>query len=228
MDYLPFMKPNSAMGFAPQTSMRSLGIPVVMDLKVGNEPLDSDKIYKVATGQGVIEAIEFMNTKVMQVVDLTQMKDTGVESWRLLADHIRAMSPITQDKFEFVSRARPLQADLGISYQDVQWKPVGLTSKGMLAKVAVRVKNYGATASDGSYKVRISANKHGNNYAKTTEYQQLGQDEEIPSLQPGEEKIFYWKVNVPLHEFGPYSVTAQIQGADDESNPTNNEVTRWF
>ncbi len=206
-------------------------IPMVQDILVQGKSLESNTIYRMATGGGLIYAIHYINKNILNFISLDGMEDLGIENWKVLEKYIHAQSPMTSDKLQDWGRFRTLQSDLGLSYEDVSWEPLRLTEKGMLANVQVKVSNSGATASkfgeNHQPTVHLLTNKNGTNSALNPQYEPLSSPRDIPLLNPGESKIYSWQVTLPSFE-GIYSVTAQIRGLESEVNHSNHEITRFF
>jgi hypothetical protein len=215
----------------PSSMIGIESIPMVQDIRIQGQPLDPNATYKMATGGGLIYALEFINKNIINLISLDSIQDTQVEDWRILADHIQALSPITQEKLQDQDRIQTLQQDLGISSENLTWEPIRRTQGGMLANIRVKVRNYGAAASTVESStpptVQLMSNRNGVNYAVDPEYYSLSDSQGIPSLSPGESKEYQWQAIVPEYD-GIYPITAQIHGVNSEVNHSNDQVTRLF
>lgn len=209
------------------------GIQNVTDIKIQGQDLESNRMYNVATGGGIIEGIEFFNSYSPFKISLEGVQDTGQENWRVLKDYFASLSPLTPDKVTVGDRVRTKQSDVGVLYDDVQWEPIMKTTEGMVANIRVKIRNYGMSESPVGFfgegpVLRILQNKNGTDYSSDPDYVALGEPHPIRSMTRGDFEEYVWQeVTLPEHN-GIYEVTAQISGNDHETNHTNDLVTRYF
>jgi hypothetical protein len=195
-------------------------------------PLDPKKTYRVAAGGGVIEAFTFLNSVLPNFVPLDGIQDTGRESWRILADHVRSLSVITENNVSIGGRIRSLQSNLGVVYNDIRWTPLKVTPNGVFAKIQVIVRNFGELPSKApdlnSPMIHILLNRNGSDYGPTEQYIPAGSPKKIPSLSRDQSFVFEWdKVFLPVHN-GLYNLRVEIRDTQDEIDHTNDQVIRWF
>lgn len=84
---------------------------------VGGKEVQPQKQYLVAMGEGIMETINFLEVRLNAKIPRTEQFDTGLEQWRILADYIKRISPITSDKIPRGGRLVPTRSDLGL-YSD--------------------------------------------------------------------------------------------------------------
>jgi len=215
---------------SPFTSEHNL--PVVQDILIQGEPLDLNRKYTMATGGGLIEAIEFIDKQIVNAIPLDGLVDTGKENWRVLEEYIHEHSPLTPDKVPTGERIRTRQSDLGIYDGDIEWQPHSKEKDGMVARVKVRIKNYGlnnslaGSVSNGP-RLHIFFNKQGIETGIDPDFQELATSWPIPSLAPGESTWATWDVILP-EIAGMFPVTFKLDSSSSEVNITNKEVTHWF
>jgi hypothetical protein len=200
---------------------------ILQEVLIGGRPLDKGATYRVAAGGGIVLAIRFLNSIIPNAIPLDGLEDTGLEDWRVLADHVRAVTPVTPGKIAVGNRIRSVQPDLGLLPSDVVATPLGRSPGGVRARVKVTVRNYGVTPSGpGSY-VRIAGNRRGTDTTVDPDWVGLGERQPLPPLKTGEARSFEWEVLVP-GEGDLYSVSAFLDGVVAEVNSSNDSITHWF
>jgi hypothetical protein len=168
-------------------------------------------------------------------VPIDQMRDTGQEDWRVMADYFTAHAPLKSDAVPF-GRVHTTAADLGILYDDLSWTPQSRNAAtgAITARIQVRVRNTGmktSPAGDGASsgpRVSLLINDHGVNYAVTPSYRDAGTTQALPELAPGQSAILSWESVTLPQTLGLYALTARVVGNDSELNHSNDEVTRHF
>jgi 5'-nucleotidase len=196
-------------------------------------PLDPNKTYRVALGGGIIEAFTFLNSILPNFVPMEGIHDTGRESWRVLADYVRSLGVINESKISIGGRIRSLQPNLGVAYNDVRWLPIFSNSRGTMAKIQVKIRNYGeetskAQAGRGFATVQLLLNANGSDYGPTPIYEPAAEPRRIPPLARDESVTLEWdNVFLPIHQ-GLHNLRVEIQNTDDEVDHTNDQVIRWF
>jgi 5'-nucleotidase len=207
---------------------------IIDDLKVRGQPLEDDRVYQVATTDGVIEAIRFVNSILPGAIPIDEngIHDSGIETWRVLAEYVSHLSPLTPDKVTVGNRIQSKQPDLGLFYDDVQVTPERVVrahdGQSMVsAQVRVRVRNFGVEASKGASTVHLYGNRNGIDQSVDWEDQDLGASAAVPALKSGDAMSYTFEVTIP-GEAGLYPLDVRIDGKDQESNLSNNEVIRWI
>jgi hypothetical protein len=204
------------------------GNPLIKSITVQGEPLNPERTYQLAAGGGILEALKFINFLMPDTVPLDGLIDTQEESWRVMAEYLRAISPVTREKVSIGTRMQTVQSDLGVLYDDVSWEPLTGLGKTVTAKVRARVRNFGAgPASAVGQSIRLAINANGADYSVDAQWVEVGSPKTIRALGPQESQIFEWEVQIPRSR-GTYSIAAQIQGNRGELNTSNDEVIRWF
>jgi 5'-nucleotidase/UDP-sugar diphosphatase len=195
---------------------------------VNGSPLDANRTYLVAGGGGIFESINVLNEMIPNVIPIAGMKDTGIESWRSMVDHIRALSPVTPQKLTVGGRLESVAPDLGIYDNDVSWSPTRVNGQAVTAKITVQVKNYGQTATPESGPIlMLQKNKNGNDLSTDSIYIPLTANIPIASLQPGESRSYSATVTL-TPDRSLYSINAMIRGNGTESDHSNDDVLKYF
>ena len=90
----------------------------VVSLKYQGEEILDDQIYRIASSQGIIEALKQVKE---ELPGLTNIQDTHVELWPVLRDYFKSHSPIrSEDSLLKVSgRIRTVQPDLALLNENV-------------------------------------------------------------------------------------------------------------
>lgn len=217
----------------------------VEEIKIQGVPLNLNATYRMATNTAVVESIHFFNQKVKEVINplarfiptpdmipLDKMEDTRVETWRVIKNYIRSISPITPKNLSFGNRIQSVYSDLGVYQHDVSWEPQFQSKKGMFARIHASIKNYGNRRSSAGTiyegpRVHLLSNKNGINETVLPEYREIGVNYPIPTLAPGDVVEFEWDSWVPEYS-GLFPITVKIEGTNEEIHQKNDEVTVWF
>ena len=209
------------------------GIPVVKDIQIFNPstseylPLKESSNYTVATGGGLIESIQWLNSKLGKVIPLDELRDTEKENWRVLADQVRATTPLTRENVTVGDRIQTAQSNLGVYPIDITWVPKAPSATGWTAEVRAKIRNYGSSRSHPGPQVRLLLNKNRSNLSIEPDYIEDPLVYELKLLEPGEFQELVWNVTVPKGEES-FPVTVRIFGIDEEVNTTNHEATVWL
>ncbi len=225
---------NLALDFENPDGQRFVGIesiPVIKDFEIMSSessflPLEDSRVYDVATGGGLIEAIEFMNSKLWSVISLEGLKDSGKENWRALADQIRERPNLNSDTVTIGNRIRTLRANLGLYPTDVRWKVREAEPAVWVAEIRARVTNYGSHSSVEGPEVKLLMNQNLSNLAIEPDYLEDPVSHRLGIIAPGEFQEVGWQISLP-HVDHPIPVTLRIVGAETEVNTTNHEITVW-
>jgi 2',3'-cyclic-nucleotide 2'-phosphodiesterase (5'-nucleotidase family) len=92
---------------------------VVKNLKVGNKKVDTKKFYKISATQGVLQAFDFLK-RAGTDVGIKNIKDTGIEAWRVIKDHVVSKSPVTREKAKWEGRVRTVQPDIFVPLEQIE------------------------------------------------------------------------------------------------------------
>jgi hypothetical protein len=209
---------------------------MVQDLRIDGQPLKLNQTYSMATGGGLIYALEFLHDKSFGLLPLAPVTDLGIENWKVLGEYMHSISPILPEQLTDRDRIRTIQADLGVSSDDIQMIPIRRELEGLMTRVQVRVRNYGATASPEGLgaTVQLVLSQRGFGFDWTDQatpeipeiFHTVGAPQEIPQLAPGASQTFEWTALLP-EKLGVYGVTAQLLGVAQQVNHTNDTATRW-
>jgi 5'-nucleotidase/UDP-sugar diphosphatase len=210
---------------------------VVEDVRVRGEPLELERVYRVAASQGILETIEFINEFVPGTplpVDPKSVRDTGVETWRVLSEYLAARSPVTLEKVP-TGRIRSETPDLGLAIDDIEVRilserPVAKEPGRTLAnaRVRARVRNFGhAALPRGEARAQLLSSENGLDLTRPDRFLEAGNLFVLPALAPDQETVVEWDASF-RGDFGYYPVTVRILSEGTESNLSNNHVTRWI
>ena len=204
----------------------------VQDIRVAGQPLDLERFYNVALGDGIVQGMKFINSYLGQVLPLENLIDTGKENWDVLSDYVSKLGSL--DRVNILGgRIQTLHSDLGIAFEDLNWKPLEYSDKGMKAEVSAKIRNYGRTASKEGHwyskgpTLHVYTNRNAENQALDPELVDLGVPFDMPSIPAGGYVTFVWTVTLPEVD-KRFPVTVKLEGLQNEVNTTNNEMSRWF
>jgi 2',3'-cyclic-nucleotide 2'-phosphodiesterase (5'-nucleotidase family) len=195
-------------------------------LLIDGKPIVQSQDYLIATGEGMLQTVAFINSLISNLIPTDTVQDSGLEAWRVLADSVEKLSPVILDKLAIKERIKSPHADLKLFYDDVAWEPIrkGHTTEAMLH---VRVKNYGESASSATgNQITLSVNRNGNNLALATDLQAIGEPLSVPALNPGEERELSQKVEL-TEDRGVFSVNVELKH-NDSGTETTDSVLRYF
>ncbi len=207
-------------------------IPVVKEIQILDsnsqfQPLKGSNLYTLATGGGLVEGIKMFNARLWSIIPLDGMQDTGKENWRVLADQIRARSPLRANNVTVGDRIRTIQENIGIYPVDVTWTPKEQVRGGWRAEIHARIRNYGETTSKIGPQVRLLLNKNRSDLSIAPNYDEDKIIHTLEKIEPGGFQDLAWEVLMPEVE-GAFPVTIRITGAEKEVNTTNHEATVWL
>ncbi|MBI3542381.1 MAG: bifunctional metallophosphatase/5'-nucleotidase [Deltaproteobacteria bacterium] len=111
-------------------------------LEIGGRPVDPKRQYLVAVPEGINQAIDFLEKFWGNKIERTDVRDTGVEDWRVLSAYVQKHSPLTSALIGRGGRLSVLQSDLAI-YAD----EVATTRGGAQIWASVLVRNLGTSES---------------------------------------------------------------------------------
>ncbi|MGK5087974.1 metallophosphoesterase [Bdellovibrionota bacterium FG-2] len=113
------------------------GGSAIRSIKIGGEPLNRDKKYRVAISDGLWLAITLANQKLHLGIDLSQMETSNIEAWRAVADYAASLGTIRKSDVRVGQASRILGPDLAVFYYGMEWNGQELT---------VEVENIGTAA----------------------------------------------------------------------------------
>lgn len=197
------------------------------NLRIGGQPVHRDLYYRVATSEGIMRAIAFINSKNRSWIPITNVHDTGIEQWKALDQHIKVITPITSEKVQIGNRLRVISPDLGTLREWVTWDIE--TSDQQLATVRVRaqIKNFGklASAPKGAV-VRFFGNLNRADETREPDLVELSAPHALGKLAPGTVKTVEWRASVP-GERGLFPIWIRVD-SPGETNASNDTAMRWI
>ncbi len=221
-------KPEEALRLpAPDPGPVLTSSSIIQEVKIQGKPLDPARSYKVAASGGVMATLKFLDTILPNAVPISRVRDTGLEGWRVMIDHLRAISPVTPDKIPTGVRIRSLDPDLAVFAEDIQVKELSRTMEGLHARVQVSVRNVGMSASPQGTRLRVLGDLNGQDTSRDPAYTDLVQPDVLPALGPLEQARFEHDLLIPSGE-SLGSVTLVVEPVTNEVNLTNNQAVRWL
>lgn len=115
---------------------KSSEIPIVTELKIGGEPIDMGRKYTVALTDGMLLALQLANDKFHLGLELTDIRDTGVEGWRAVLAYALKVRKFTADGLREGGRSYTTTADPAVFHY-------GITYDATAEGLAVTVSNEG-------------------------------------------------------------------------------------
>lgn len=205
----------------PQSSFQNISI--------GGTPLDPDRVYRIVVSYGVIESIRFINQLIPGLISIEDLKDTGIEAWKAIANYVQEKKVITLDSLDLGSRLRTREFDLGVHYNDIRWKNVEFHGDEATADIEVTIHNTGQSPSRlDSAKISLLKNQYGSDLSQDPKYSTLD-SRKLAVLQPGAfQKVIFSGIRL-TQDRGVFPLSVQISTSEGvETNLLNNEVTHWF
>jgi len=121
--------------------------PVIQKMLINGKPIQNSKSYKVAMSGGIKESLDFLNSIIPGMVDLDSLKDSQVESWRILKEYLnRFNKPIRYNDIQFGTRLVTLNTDLAIKTDSIAYKIL----PDQKLQLSFDVTNFGSTPSAGN------------------------------------------------------------------------------
>jgi hypothetical protein len=167
------------------------GKKALKSLEIGGRPVEAKKQYLVALPHGIVEAIEFLENAMGNKIERTDVRDTGMEDWRVLGNYLQKHSPIDSNTITRGGRITVLQSDLALYNDEIE-----LDRSDMLVVARVKVRNLGS-AQSGPRTLTMT-------YDKTPEYvvddpnpADVGSTVTVPPIAPGESVTLRVSMNLP-------------------------------
>lgn len=92
---------------------------VVKDFRISSKRMDTNKFYKISATEGILQAFDFLK-RAGTDVGIKNIKDTGIEAWRVIKDHVVSMSPVTTAKAKWEGRVRTIQPDIFVPLEQIE------------------------------------------------------------------------------------------------------------
>lgn len=113
--------------FSSLSELFALPSPVLKQVRIGGQELDPRRIYNVSMSGGMLETFKFVNRLVPGLIPLDQVRDTGQETWKLVADSLGRRSQalpgrlLTAESITQGDRLRIQGSDLALYLREVQF-----------------------------------------------------------------------------------------------------------
>lgn len=166
------------------------GLPKIKSILIGGVPLEASKRYKIAITDGVLLAIQMANDLTNLGLDLSDIRDSGVEGWQSVVNYVKKVGEISAEAYAVGGRTYTQGPDAAIYYYGISWDGSQLT---------IEVQNQGLKSSAPGT-VSCSAGIPDGYVAYATELQEwtrLG-EAAVPGLMPGAKA----KVTIPWSSQG--------------------------
>jgi 2',3'-cyclic-nucleotide 2'-phosphodiesterase (5'-nucleotidase family) len=202
---------------------------VIQSIKIGGRTLRLDQNYQVAASGGLIETIGFINSILPNFLEISNLQETGTESWQVARDYLKQFPELTKDRVTIGDRFRTLGPDVAVLKNEIEWTPFYSTEGGFVADIKARIFNHGASPLTGrEISLKIQGNLNAPDTTIPPEWVEIGKRFSLPRLGPGDSREFHWsKVEIP-GDRGLFQVRVAVDGAQDENNISNNGAVVWF
>jgi hypothetical protein len=193
-------------------------------LELDGKPVDPNRMYTVAGTDGIVDAISLINTFGIDI-GVAEIKDSGVEAWRVIANYFKTLSPITKDKLVWENRVRTLQPDVTVRPEEID--TTSLDSHTL--NISVTIRNTGMQKAIGSELTIVRAPNPGDTLAdRNIDVVSKSQPISVNDLNPGEAQ----KINVPWDITGlapgRYAITYSLSPAAGELETENNVLDSYI
>ncbi len=202
----------------------------VKNIKIRGKDLDLNGFYTAASSGGILFAIQFINSLLPGAIRIYDLKDSGMEAWRVIKDYAQARSPLTPDKIPVGNRTRSESQDLGFFNYDVKMTPIHAVPDQLKARINVRIRNFGmvASANSGS-SLHFYSNRHGTDFAEEPDWEEISKPMILPSVLNNSGEFFFEQDLTFSGANGIYPLRVALDGdAQKELNTTNNEAVIFF
>ena len=95
----------------------------IKKFKIGNREISPLKTYTVAGTDGVLQALGMLRLFGFDL-GVKNIKDSGQEAWRVVANKLKQISPIDSEKAKWQGRIRSVQPDIHISSEDLVFERI--------------------------------------------------------------------------------------------------------
>lgn len=209
---------------SPQDWIESDPTPIIRSMTIGGSAVEGEKEYSVAYSGGIHHTLSFISGLLPGIFKLEKEKETGIEAWQALRDHLESMSPLTGAKLGYGKRLRSLAADLTVLPWDIEAHPTG---ESIYAKITVR--NLGNTPSTiQKSSLLIQGHRPGSDPLVQVNPVLLTPPLTIPVLGIDEFKTF--EVTIPFKKTDDayFPVLISIKSETRDASLGNNQVLRWI
>lgn len=106
-----------------QPKGQGVPVPLIKSIKIGGQPLDQSRRYKVGLTDGMLTALTIANDKFSLGMDLANVQDTGIEGWRAVIAYGLKVKSFNVDSLREGGRSYTTTPDLavftyGVKYQN--------------------------------------------------------------------------------------------------------------
>lgn len=102
-------------------------IPTIESVTIGGVPLDTSKRYKVALSDGILLSIRLANELLHLGIDLSDIQDSGVDTWQSVVSYIKGLGRIKATDFAVGGHVYSKSADPAIFDYAFDWNGASLT-----------------------------------------------------------------------------------------------------
>jgi len=212
----------------PKTPDRSFGetalsLGALKSLEINGEPVKSNKYYKVALPEGILETITFMHndSSAKKRFEIRNLEDTGAEQWQVLSWYLQQNAPLNPSKFSRSGRFIAIQPDLALFYEDIQ-----VRRKNHEAAVRVSVRNVGLTDAPAGRRLSVAYEKTPDNFVDDPNMQIVLEEFELPAIAAGAAASLTVNVTLPL-EFTEKNVRLYIYMDNTSNDAVHSNNRAW-
>jgi 5'-nucleotidase len=196
-------------------------------LEVGGRAVHPRSVYKVAVTDGILHAIEFLEQKLNYRVERSNVRDTGIETWRALRNHIMTIGVLEPQHIPMGNRFQILKPDLAVFPHDVELvdeqgrslpyhRAVTTGPTTRLVRVRFTAHNYGAVATRPT-KAEVAYDSTPANTVDDPGSLRWGRVVDVPSIAPRSSRTFVTTLEVPAAVINePYFMVSVLLNATGE------------
>ncbi len=199
-------------------------IDQLYSLELAGQPVDITRVYTVAGTDGIVAAIDTLSSYGINV-GISDLQDTGIEAWRMVADYFKMLSPITKDKLIWEGRVRTLQPDVVVRTEELTYLPAGPNA----IALSIVVRNAGVQTAGGSKLSIRRANIPGHPLAdRNVEVAGITNPIVIHDLRGGATQTIDVSIDITNLTPGRYPIVFTLTPAVGELETENNVLDNYF
>lgn len=200
----------------------------IQKLFIQGKPLDVNRTYTLATSEGIVQTIRFINSWLPNTLPLPRLKTLNTEDWKIVRSYLSRLSPLQVDKVQVGNRMVTEAPDLSVNQNRITLEKLPNNT----VRITANVRNNGAAVNpNGNASIQLLADLHGHALSPIEQKPTVaGETFPIPELPPGESQTFQWTLPIPrdLGESTPLAVGVQVHGPPEEIQPSNNAAIKHF
>lgn len=206
---------------------------IIKSLRVGGKTVSDSDTYTVAINGGLVETLEFLHDRLGNFLPMDGLKDSTREAWRVLAERLSKLKTIDAPQAPIGGRLVSWSPDLGVIDDEIEVDPRRIDDTTVQTHVRAPIRNFGAnTYVPAGAQASLWINRWGNDYARESEWIQIGEAQTVQELAAGATQWMSWDAQLPIDDGLCHfwvRLTYPNNGKNSgDINPTNNTAARWF